>query len=79
MQIQDGNNIYTEDRECKYMTRECYPDKITVEEFAMAVSEGISPFVANMEAYGQFKTPKYAEDWMEKFQVLMEMEKADIQ
>lgn len=56
------------------MTEMCYPDKITVRKFEEEISQNIHRFVHNMEKYPEFNQPKFAEEWMERFQAWIEME-----
>lgn len=65
-------------REARQQTVFSYRRKLTVEEFGQEIMSGLEPFIKNMKAYPKWDKPDWAEDWMEKFQMWMEMEKGDL-
>ncbi len=75
MEIQDGENVYTADRQCRYMTRAMYPNKMTIREFFQELADAQPYFIENMEKLTTVPKHQYPEDWIEKFQAWMEMEK----
>jgi len=66
-----------EHRQCRPMTAECFPDKLTVQEFMRLIIDAktVDAFMNNMSILNRMEEKRWPEDWMQTFLEWLEMEK----
>lgn len=67
-------------RNARFWTKECYPDKMDVEEFVEEIRNSLGSFEKNISRLverGSFPETLWAEDWIETLAAWMEMGRED--